>query len=47
MSTGVKALNPNADVVRRGMALSTTVNAAVGLQGTVKSNLGPKGTLKM
>ena len=47
MSNAVKAINPNADVVRRGLATSTVVTAALGLQSVVKSNLGPKGTLKM
>ena len=47
MSSAVQQLNPNADVARRGQALSINVNAAVGLLDVVKSNLGPKGTIKM
>ncbi|RKP13053.1 chaperonin Cpn60/TCP-1 family [Piptocephalis cylindrospora] len=39
--------NPNAEVARRGQALSLNINAAIGLQDVLKSNLGPKGTIKM
>lgn len=46
MST-LKTLNPNAEVVRRNHALGTILNSAVGLQSLVKTNLGPKGTLKL
>lgn len=47
MASAVQAINPNADVVRRGQALLININAAIGLQAVVKTNLGPKGTLKM
>ena len=47
MASAVQSINPNADVVRRGQALLVNINAAQGLQNVVKSNLGPKGTLKM
>ena len=43
----VQLLNPNADVARRGLALQVNLNAALGLQSVVKTNLGPRGTLKM
>lgn len=43
----VRQVNPNADVIRKGMALHANINAAVGLQDIMKSNLGPRGTLKM
>lgn len=43
----VQLLNPNADVARRGLALQVNLNAALGLQNVVKTNLGPRGTLKM
>lgn len=47
MSSAVQQANPTADVVRRGQALLININAAIGLQSVVKTNLGPKGTLKM
>lgn len=43
----VQLLNPNADVARRNLALQVNINAALGLQSVLKSNLGPKGTMKM
>lgn len=46
-SSAVKAINPNSDVARRGQALTLNINAAVGLQDVLKTNLGPKGTIKM
>lgn len=47
MASAVQQANPAADVVRRGQALLININAAIGLQAVVKTNLGPKGTLKM
>lgn len=41
------ALNPNAEVVGKQQALLVNVSAAKGLQGVLKTNLGPRGTLKM
>ncbi|KAJ3054714.1 T-complex protein 1 subunit zeta [Rhizophlyctis rosea] len=41
------AANPKAEVARRGQALSLNINAALGLQDVLKTNLGPKGTQKM
>jgi T-complex protein 1 subunit zeta len=46
-SSAVKLINPNSDVARRGQALQLNINAAIGLQEVLKSNLGPKGTIKM
>ena len=43
----MQLLNPNADVARRNLALQVNINAAMGLQNVLKSNLGPRGTLKM
>lgn len=43
----VQLLNPNADVARRNLALQVNMNAALGLQNVLKTNLGPTGTLKM
>ncbi|KAL2916180.1 T-complex protein 1 subunit zeta [Polyrhizophydium stewartii] len=42
-----KLANPKAEVARRGQALQLNINAALGLQEVVKSNLGPRGTIKM
>jgi T-complex protein 1 subunit zeta len=47
MASAVQSINPNADVIRRGQALLININAAIGLQSVVKTNLGPKGTVKM
>lgn len=47
MSSAIQLLNPNADVARRNMALQVNIQAALGLQAVVKTNLGPKGTMKM
>ncbi|MEW5305522.1 MAG: hypothetical protein WDW36_008056 [Sanguina aurantia] len=46
-SGGVKALNPNAEVMGRSAALYMNINAAKGLHDIMKTNLGPKGTIKM
>jgi len=40
-------VNPNAETLSKGMASMMNINAARGLQDVLKSNLGPKGTLKM
>lgn len=40
-------MNAKADVLRAAAALAANCNAAKGLQDVVKSNLGPKGTIKM
>ncbi|KAI8050214.1 chaperonin Cpn60/TCP-1 family [Syncephalis plumigaleata] len=47
MASSVKLINPSSDVARRGQALQLNVNAAIGLQEVLRSNLGPKGTIKM
>jgi len=47
MSNSLKTLNPNAHSERGGMALQMNSMAAKGLQNVLKSNLGPRGTLKM
>lgn len=46
-SAAIKQINPKADVARSGQAILVNVNAAQGLQEVLKTNLGPKGTLKM
>ena len=43
----LKTLNPNAELMSKGAALFMNINAAKGLQDVLKTNLGPKGTLKM
>ncbi|XP_074279242.1 T-complex protein 1 subunit zeta 1 [Silene latifolia] len=43
----VRVLNPNAEVLNKSEALRMNINAAKGLQDVLKSNLGPKGTIKM
>merc|ERR1719182_176135 len=43
----VTVLNPRAMLMRRKQALQVNVNAARGLQEVLKTNLGPRGTLKM
>lgn len=47
MSSAIQLLNPKAESIRRSQALQVNINAAVGLQDVLSSNLGPKGTLKM
>ncbi|GAB1608414.1 T-complex protein 1 subunit zeta-like [Argonauta hians] len=43
----VKSLNPKAEVARAAQALAVNISAAKGLQDVLRTNLGPKGTLKM
>jgi T-complex protein 1 subunit zeta len=45
--SNVQFLNPKAEVLKKFQALAMNINAAMGLQEVMKSNLGPKGTLKM
>jgi T-complex protein 1 subunit zeta len=45
--SAVNVVNPNADIMRHADATMMNVNAARGLYDVLKSNLGPKGTLKM
>eukprot|EP00804_Cyclotella_cryptica_P015697 CCRYP_018920-RA/>CCRYP_018920-RA protein AED:0.22 eAED:0.22 QI:167/1/1/1/1/1/2/198/547 len=47
MSSRLKELSPNAEIVSAGAALSVNIAASSGLQNVLKSNLGPRGTLKM
>ncbi|KAI8088931.1 T-complex protein 1 zeta subunit [Halteromyces radiatus] len=46
-SSALKLINPNSDVARRGQALQLNITAAIGLQDVLRSNLGPRGTIKM
>eukprot|EP00743_Colponemidia_sp_Colp-15_P000136 GILK01000156.1.p1 GENE.GILK01000156.1~~GILK01000156.1.p1 ORF type:complete len:557 (-),score=88.46 GILK01000156.1:1575-3188(-) len=43
----LNVVNKTAESVRKGAALMLNINAAKGLQEVLKTNLGPKGTLKM
>ena len=43
----VKSLNPKAEVARAAQALQLNINGAKGLQEVLRTNLGPKGTMKM
>lgn len=45
--SAVSYVNSKAEVLKKIQALSMNINAAIGLQEVMKSNLGPKGTLKM
>ncbi len=45
--SAVQYLNDKAEVVKKLHALAMNINAAGSLQEVMKSNLGPKGTLKM
>ena len=46
-SNSLKSVNPNAEIMSKAAALFMNINAAKGLQDVMKSNLGPKGTIKM
>lgn len=43
----VKQLNSKAEVMGKSAALFMNINAAKGLHEVMKTNLGPKGTIKM
>lgn len=45
--SAIKTINPNADVIGSQHSLMMNIMAAKGLADIVKSNLGPKGTMKM
>lgn len=45
--SAVKLINPKAEVARASQALQLNISAAKGLQDVLKTNLGPKGTMKM
>ncbi|XP_077995226.1 T-complex protein 1 subunit zeta-like [Glandiceps talaboti] len=47
MASAIKSLNPKAEVARAAQALAINISAARGLQDVLKTNLGPKGTIKM
>ena len=43
----IKAVNAKAEVARAQAALAVNICAARGLQDVLRTNLGPKGTMKM
>ena len=45
--TSLNYVSQQSEVLRKYQALAMNINAAVGLQDIMKSNLGPKGTIKM
>jgi len=45
--TSLSNISSNTELARKGEALFININAAVGLSNVLKSNLGPRGTLKM
>ena len=45
--SAIELINPRAESVRRIQALQVNIAGAVGLAQVVRSNLGPRGTLKM
>lgn len=45
--SAVSVLNPKAEIARASHSLAINMSAARGLQEILKSNLGPKGTMKM
>ncbi|KAJ8601128.1 hypothetical protein CTAYLR_008827 [Chrysophaeum taylorii] len=47
MAAATKLVNPSAEIVTKSQSLLVNASAARGLQSVLKSNLGPRGTLKM
>ena len=45
--SAIQTLNPKAEEAKAQQALQVNMQAALGLQEVLKSNLGPRGTLKM
>lgn len=43
----ITLLNPKAEFARAAQALAVNISAAKGIQDVMKTNLGPKGTMKM
>jgi T-complex protein 1 subunit zeta len=43
----IQTLNQGADIARGSQATFVNINAAKGLEEVMKTNLGPRGTLKM
>jgi T-complex protein 1 subunit zeta len=45
--SSVQFVNSKAENIKKGMAFQMNINAGKGLVEVMKSNLGPKGTIKM
>ena len=45
--SALESINPNADLISGNQALTVNISAAKTLQDILKTNLGPRGTLKM
>lgn len=45
--SSLQLINSKADQLKKTAALNMNINAAKGLQDVLKTNIGPKGTLKM
>ncbi|KAK7604812.1 hypothetical protein V9T40_005998 [Parthenolecanium corni] len=45
--SAISLLNPKAETARAAQALAVNISAAKGIQDVMKTNLGPKGTMKM
>ena len=45
--SAISMLNPKAEVARASQALAVNIGGAKGIQDVLKTNLGPKGTMKM
>ena len=43
----ISLLNPKAEIARAAQALAVNISAAKGIQDVMKSNLGPKGNMKL
>ena len=43
----IKTLNPKAELARSSQALALNISGARGIQDVLRTNLGPKGTMKM
>ncbi|XP_076063730.1 chaperonin containing TCP1 subunit 6 [Oratosquilla oratoria] len=43
----IKTLNPKAEVARSSQAMAINISGARGIQDVLRTNLGPKGTMKM
>ncbi len=45
--SAISLLNPKAEVARAAQALSVNISAAKGIAEVLRTNLGPRGTVKM
>ena len=45
--SNVQYINPKADLIKKGQALTMNINTAKGFHEILKSNIGPQGTQKM